>query len=492
MIITDSQAQAGQIAPVVTDNKRLWLHKTWIEEYTLANAIFKRIHIPIQPLSTELSTYFKKNSAETIHARPEQIQAIKHAATHAFTLITGGPGTGKTYTIAQLVAALIQTTPHIHIALAAPTGKAAKRMDESLHHALKKSLKESQLAEAQIEEAQTLHRLLGLGFNQISKYHQQNPLPYDLIIIDEASMLSLTLARQLFEAVSSKSKLILLGDADQLAAVEPGAVLHDISQHPIMQSAICSLKQSQRFANHSGIGQLAEKILAPESNNIDTLEQLFKQHDDISYQIPDRDFYTKLAQPYQNYFDALKSQTISEKPDKLFSYFDDYRILCASKHKAFGTKAINNQLKHIHCRILGYSVDSPYFHGLPLMLCENDYTNNLFNGDIGICLMIEKELGIYFPDRTNPIPLTRLNLQALEIAYALTIHKSQGSEYQHIALTFDPSQNQGLTRELLYTGITRAKHKLTLYTSPQLLAEIAQTPTQRTTGLATFIDKLGD
>lgn len=479
LIVSVEQAKAGIVAPLVYDGQRVWLYRIWQSERQLAQQLTQRHRAPFIAYQVELTPYLEG-------LKPEQQQAVEYAVHHHLTLINGGPGTGKTYTVSRIVRALLAENPAIRIALAAPTGKAAKRMEESLHHALQ-TVQDMNMSI--IKEAQTLHRLLGIGKRHQPQYDHTNPLPYDLIIIDEASMLSVELARYLFDASPPHARLILLGDADQLAAVEPGAVLHDISHHPNLADSVITLRESKRFSSASGIGRLASLSLVERQITETELATLIRQTTDIHCKEISPDLYQQLIEPYQSYFHYVKAldNINSEQVSECFALFDRYRILTAGHHGAFGRIEINRHIRRAHCWAMGYPTEQPVYHGEPLMITANDYHNGLFNGDIGIVLYHQEQYQLYFPHREQPLPLSSLNSAHMETAYALTIHKAQGSEYDRVALCLEPKQTQGLTRELLYTGITRAKRQLDIYASHALLVQIMQSPTYRSTGLSTFL-----
>lgn len=459
--ISLDQALNGDIAPVVSEGDQRWLYRIFRAEADLARHLIIRLgrlaaNIDPSPFLQGL--------------RPAQQQAVLHGLTHRLTLINGGPGTGKTYTVARLVAAIRAENPDIRLALAAPTGKAAQRMSESLAAALGSS-----------HDAQTLHRLLGIGSHGQPQYHAERRLPYDLILIDEASMLSLELARALFAAAAPESRLILLGDADQLAAVEPGAVLHDLARHPLLAPYIVTLTDSQRFAGDSGIGRLAAAVLAGDHDAADTL---LGEHPDLARHASAS--HEALFAPYVPYLQALRDNASIES---CFAAFAHYRILCAGRHGALGVTAINRAMRLAHLRALQRPAHSAWYHGQPLIVTRNDYANQLYNGDIGLCLQSGDDLRLHLPDR-EPLPLSRLNPAHLDSAYAMTIHKSQGSEFDHVALAFDPASRAFASRELLYTGITRARRRLDIYAARATLAHAVATPTRRSTGLDILLSRL--
>lgn len=487
--------------PLVLHGDRLWYYRNYQNEARLAAAIHARLATDGQNADAAAPT-------ADLNLRPEQQRAVALARRCRLTLINGGPGTGKTHTLAHLIAAELHEHPARRIALAAPTGKAANRMEESLARAtahLPAAAQET--VRRATGRARTLHRLLGIGTNGIPQYHAARHLPYDDIIIDEASMLPLELAAALFAATAPDTRLILLGDADQLAAVEPGAILHDLSHHPALQAHRITLHESARFTANSGIGQLAAILGSGETRGarlIAALEAMAvdfppsrrdeaQQHDTpqetpaIHWQpTPSADTYRDLLAPYGDYLALL--QNPAADPQTLLAAYDQYRILCAGHHGALGTTRINAALRLLHQRAHHLDTTHNHYHGLPLMILANDHRQQLYNGDTGICLDSPHGLQLHLPGR-EPVPLARLNPANLADAYALTIHKSQGSEYARVALALDAHSERLLSRELLYTGITRSKGALDLYADAATLSHAADTPTQRSTGLAWHLSR---
>lgn len=475
LVIDTKQAESGAFAPVVYDGGMVWLYRSWSAEHQLAELITARLALPsdVAPCNIETFTY---------KLFPEQAAAVRHAACNHLTLINGGPGTGKTFTVARLVQLLHSSSPDIKIALAAPTGKAAKRMEESL----RASISDSKKSVIPLS-AQTLHRLLGIGTNGAPAYNQNHYLPFDVIIVDEASMLSLDMAYMLFAAVSPTAKLILLGDADQLAAVDPGAVLHDLTRHPMMQDALITLKQSSRFNAEAGVGKIA-KLLQQEGASEELIKpflETLRTSPNIKW-TPDFDLhiYQHLFEPYSDYITALQT---TDDAQQLLERFDQYRILCAGHHGPLGARRINLAMMQLHKMAQQEPLDLNIYHGMPIMITANDYRLDIFNGDIGICLKEHNEFVVFFPGITYPIPLLQINPSKWIPAYAFTIHKSQGSEYNHVAMTL--SQSQHLSKELLYTGITRAKNQLSIYATEAVLGNAIKSPIRRSTGLSILLNK---
>lgn len=465
LLISEDEAQNGAIAPLVFSGNRVWLYRSWKAERQIHALIHQRLHTQTHTQEIALDERF------LAHLNEAQKQAITQSLRSTLTVINGGPGTGKTYTIAHLVAMLTQNMPRI--ALAAPTGKAAKRMEESLHAALISLFPDT--PPPNLAGAQTLHRLLKIDTNGHTPFHENAPLPYDFVIVDEASMLSLEMANRLLSACAAHTHLILLGDIYQLAAVDPGMVLRDILQLPEMRAHTVFLTESKRFNHHSGIAHLANYILGKEADCTPAFTA-----PDINYHLEfTRDFYQHILAPYLPYLEAVRSGADKER---LFALLNAYQILLATHNGALGTRKVNQEARLFARQVLGTS-EQPFFHGQVLMVNTNDKNNQIFNGDIGICLrQDEGHLALALPNKDEAIALTRIPRPHLEDAYALTIHKSQGSEFRRVCLAFDKKQQHILSQELLYTGITRAKEAIDLYCAPELLRYAKDHPIIRHTG----------
>ena len=519
-----------------------WLHRTWQAEFNLAKTIQNILNQPIKPLDI--------NIPDNLNA--QQVQAVKVANENAFSIITGGPGTGKTYTVAQLVIALQQaqadsdaqqalgesatirfSTDSAGLALSAPTGKAAQRMQESLQAAL-----DSAQVEVQLQEAKTIHRLLGIGRDGRPRYHAGNPLGEDIIIVDEASMLGVELANYLVSAIKPGARLILLGDANQLAAVDAGAVLADLCRIDVLQPIHAQLTESRRFHADSGIGKLAAEInkspadmqqvwqllnydeaLQFQSVNIQGINadasDIYAEDLDTSVSnaqlensLSSKKILSKITQNYTQYLNKINlliknpiaksvPETVSLTISDLMSEFNRFRILTAGHNGEWGDHNINDYLTRWHMTQLKLPLGkSPWFHGRPVMVLQNNYELGLFNGDIGICLQTQQKgegsrLEVFFENKTQGIAVNLLNDELIATAYAMTIHKSQGSEFDHIAITFDNSNSRLLSKELIYTAVTRAKQKVSIYSTKRALQKAVQTPTQRYTGLALQFQQKG-
>ncbi|MGX8219988.1 exodeoxyribonuclease V subunit alpha [Psychrobacter celer] len=495
-----------------------WLHRAWQAEFNLAARINTILDQQVTPLKIAIPDNLHEN----------QIKAIDIANKNAFSIITGGPGTGKTYTVAQLVMALQQatesrgaahekikfSTDSASLALAAPTGKAAQRMQESLQAAL-----DAANVELQLQESKTIHRLLGIGCTGRPRYDANNPLGEDIIIVDEASMLGVELANYLVSAVKPGSRLILLGDANQLAAVDAGAVLADLCRIPRLQAIHAELTESRRFTADSGIGKLAYQINKIETdtqaiwqllkydealsfehiNNINSLPTSSANDNAIINSLSNKEKISKTTKHYNSYLNKIKSllqnpieksmpKSVKTTITSLMNTFNQFRILTAGHNGEWGDHYINNYFTQWHLTELKLPLgQNTWFHGRPVMILQNNYELGLFNGDIGFCLQTSDDrsrLEVFFENKEQGIAVNLLNEEVIATAYAMTIHKSQGSEFDHVLITFDNSHARLLSKELIYTAVTRAKKQVTIYSTKHALEKAVQTPTERHTGLA--------
>lgn len=505
-------------APLILDNQQLYLGKYWQFETRLADTILTRLSIPNdtlckETLGADLQRLFPRTSEEV----DWQAIAAATAVLNRFVVISGGPGTGKTATVIRILALLLAQNSHIKIELVAPTGKAAARLAESIQkgkvnpfYTLSES--EKQLIPA---TAKTIHRLLRYS-PQGFYYNKHKRIAVDVLIVDEASMVDLPLMTRLLEAVPAQTQIILLGDKDQLASVEAGSVLSDISAYqqehvysesfiaelaalgvvqttqmhaatvelPPIARCIALLHKSYRFDDHSGIGQAAKWVNARQGKKALYAVLLAEQYPDVTWQEHmdtglDQRVIEWAIQHYRTYLDCDNVATALQ-------HFEKFRILTALRQSAFGVEAIN---QHIISRLmqLSYIQASEEFHGKPIMITHNDYELDLFNGDIGL-LWTEPSnthLYAYFPSHTGEVrKLSIRQLPEHETAFAMTIHKSQGSEFEHLLLILPDEMQQVLTKELIYTGISRAKQRLMVAGNQSTFIQACSKTVQRQSGLA--------
>ncbi len=461
----------------------IYFYRHWQQEWQLAERLAALLNPETAPKAAQVDLS-SENSLKDL-----QIQAIEMAAKSPFSLITGGPGTGKTYTLARIVKALQLAQPNLRVALAAPTGKAAQRMQSVLAN----EFENAKIKNLKVQDAQTIHRLLGLGGRSMPRYHRYEPLPFDLIIIDEGSMLDLALASLLFDAIAVGTRVIILGDADQLAAVDAGAVLADLGESVALKPYRIHLQESNRFKADEGIGLLANGVLRQDETSV--LEAL-TGNEQVQYFDLDKSkknqIFKQLWHGFAAYVACLESLKTATYPlqeasvKALFIAFDQFRVLCAQRFGDFGANAINQVLgEHLQHALNDQNVRSGgWYVGRPVMVTRNDYGLRLSNGDIGVCLADEAgRLWVYFPDRNAPIAATRLPPEQIETAFALTIHKSQGSEFSVVAMVLDANAEEMLTRELIYTAITRAKKCIQVWSDKMLLINAIHKKSNRVSGL---------
>ncbi|MDQ9950010.1 MULTISPECIES: exodeoxyribonuclease V subunit alpha [Acinetobacter] len=515
LAISADQA-TSKVAPCVYDEQGLALYRYWHLEQRLAEQICRLKQQLIQPVSCD--DYLD------LLTDPHQQAALKMVARQGLSIITGGPGTGKTYTLARIIAVLSQAIPHIRVAMAAPTGKAAQRMQEALQNSFNDpKLLESGLVSEELRNqgTQTIHRLLGMGHSQTPRFNQKQPLPYDVIVVDEASMLDLNLATLLFEAVPESCRIILLGDANQLASVDVGAVLADLQQIQALADNRVQLQTSRRFAEGALIGQVAKFIQAQNYQQdhvkvlqrfevdivqVSELKPILLQRDmpdviQLEY-LPEGNhaeveiYYQKLMLGFQGYVKSLKNYLKEERSieqvQNVVKAFDDYRILTAVRHGPFGLQQLNQYAQRWLQQQLSIVTLGGWYVGRPVMMTYNDYQLGISNGDIGLCFEHRtqpQQFEVYFPSLNKWVAANRLP-KSIQSAFALTIHKSQGSEFTHTAVVLDQAAKNLLSQELIYTAITRAKKVVSLLVHQEALLQAFTVRTTRKSGLVQKVNRL--
>lgn len=524
--------------PLVLDGDRLYLRRYWRDEMLVAQAVRERAtrkrEVDQEAVRGWLDMLFA--SQHNVQGPDWQKLACAIALRGSVAIITGGPGTGKTYTVARLLALLFATAPEAgsqRIALAAPTGKAAARLKQSIDKALNEladkvgstlPLRELTL---RMGAARTLHSLLGARPDtRAFAHHRGNPLDVDVLIVDEASMVHLEMMASLLDALPPSATLILLGDKDQLASVEAGAVLGDLCHNAgaggytdatcdyvlaasgeelpdeflgdagaLAQQTVV-LRHSRRFGGP--IGQLAlavnagdavraEAVLRAGEPGVRWIENAQQQH------------VLQLAQSgYGSYLDVLNTghkaglnTNHEEWVRQVLQRFESFRILCAVRDGEWGVAGLNDAVARRLAQAGLLRPNGEWYVGRPVMVTRNDYATNVYNGDIGLTLPDPARPGalrVYFLEGDTVRSVLATRLRNVETAFAMTVHKSQGSEFRHTVLALPRERGAVLTRELVYTGITRASEMFTLVSPPGavLLEAIAQR-THRTSGLRGMI-----
>lgn len=520
----------GDFKPLVLDESgRLYLHRYWKYETALAETIARLAKgsaplVDHQELQKGLTRLFPRNGGVDIDW---QLVAAFAAIRKQLCIISGGPGTGKTRTVVVLLALLLEQHPTIRVALAAPTGKAAARLHEALKQA-KASLPCAQSAKDRLPaEASTIHRLLGsIPDSAFFRHDAENPLPFDAVVVDEASMVDLALMAKLVAAVPDSARLILLGDKDQLASVEAGAVLADLcnggEQHGFsdeflkefkaltgqelpseagagkvseLGDCIIELRKNYRFGDQSGIYLLSRAVNGGDSAK--ALEVLSKPDGSGNSQVcwkplPAPAALKAALKPillsrYQDYLQA-------SNPAEALSALGRFRVLCALRNGPYGVEGLNRLIEEILSEEGLIEKGGLFYAGRPLMIVRNDYNLKLFNGDIGVVLPNEsQELRACFAGPEQTIrDFMPLRLPEHETAYAMTVHKSQGSEFEKVLLVLPGEDSPVLTRELVYTGLTRASKEVELWSDPGIFSTAIRRRISRRSGLREALWKPSD
>ena len=478
LVLQSGLISEQQTTPLKLEGERLYLHRYWFYENRLAEQIEALLRTQITSAENEslVSRYFVALIDETDWQREAAIKSMNQS----FSIITGGPGTGKTTTVVKILALLQERAAKkqrsLHIALAAPTGKAAMRLQESIGLS-KGTLPCSEVIKQRIPETvTTIHRLLGAKPpSPYFKHDAQQPLVYDLVVVDEASMVDLALMSKLVDALKPGSRLILLGDKDQLASVESGAVLADLTA--ALPFNTIELKKSHRFQ-----GEIKDLAVAVNAQAVDKAwEMLNKGTEQVG--LLTEDLIDYIASRYASYL--LK---ISNEEDFLtiFSEFGRFQALCSNRQGEQGVVEINRQVEEKLHRQNKIHLAGHWYVGRPVMMTQNNAAMQLYNGDIGVCLY-DKELGklmVFFLRADHSIKkVLPSRLPEHETVFAMTIHKSQGSEFDECLCVLPESINPVLTKELIYTAITRAKTSLKISSSYAVFSQALQHRVQRTGGL---------
>ncbi len=451
-----------------------------------------------------------------------QQQAVLNSLRHRFSVITGGPGTGKTTTVIKLLAALISKNKNLSVALAAPTGKAALRLTESLLGSLTKIDLNEEVKKLIPTDAMTIHRLLKPLGRSAYYYNEHNKLPIDVLILDEASMVDLSLMSTLISALPQHCQLVLLGDKQQLSSVEAGNLLAELcmpltlltEEQQKQPMYITELKKSYRFDAQGGIGLLAKSVNLGKSAAVDHLlmencllsefetghsaknVQSFVAGNDVLTWVNPKDHSINLIvdqivirqERLLKKIKLLNEENENDTVQTLFSILLDTQLLACVRQGEYGVETLNELVKQRLAQKGLIDWKESHYQSRPILITENAYNIGLFNGDIGLQLNdpISGLLMSYFIDaRGEVIKLFNQKLPAHESVYAMTVHKSQGSEFNHTLLVVPNLEQAGrvLTKQLIYTAITRAKQRFTVYGSKASILAAVKEDTERQSGL---------
>jgi exodeoxyribonuclease V alpha subunit len=524
-VASDGATASGRRAPLVLDAHRLYVARYHDYESRLAAMVAARARrvdpVALPAARARLAQYFPPAAGGTAGEIDWQRVAAAMALTRPLTIVTGGPGTGKTTTVTSVLALLVEAgfEPR-RIRLAAPTGKAARRLAESLA-ASKERLRgigaEPRVLAAIPDQAVTLHRLLCYSPRDNAFEHTEaNPLPVDVVVVDEASMMDLRLAHALFAALPPAARVILLGDKDQLYSVATGMVLGDLcaglAAHfeqarfsrdsaqrlaaltgddfgalvgddvPPLADCLCWLRVSHRFQRRGGIGRLAAGVNA---GHIDEVLAAFAAGSGVKLERADA---VRAVDGIAGAFvPLLAAARRGAGPAEVLAALGRFQVLCALRDGPFGVAGLNHAIER--ALVAGGHADggSVRYPGQPILVDANDYRLGLFNGDVGVVVATAHGLRVAFPAEDGVRLFAPARLPPHGVAYAITIHKSQGSEFDAVAVVLPPDPRAGerrlLTRELLYTALTRARERVTVFANRRELRLAVTTPTLRASGL---------
>lgn len=460
----------------------LYLDRYWQQEVVLCRDLLARADQP-PPVVDEpvLEAGLQRVFGEPTFV--EQRAASARAARQWLTVLTGGPGTGKTTTVAGLLTLLAEQSPdRLRIALTAPTGKAAARLQEAVDQSIAERLDPADRDRLGELQSSTLHRLLGVvrGNSTRFRHHRANRLSYDVIVVDESSMVSLTMMARLVEAVRPDARLILLGDPDQLASVEAGAVLSDLVAGFEAPSggAVIRLRQTHRFGVE--IGTLAEAVRLGDGDAV--LEALRSGSDAIEF--VETDDPPTALQPVL-LAAAMRIRRFAEDGDAggAIDSLNRHRLLCAHRVGPYGVAHWNRLVEHWLSVETGDPLYQPMYVGRPLLVTANDYGLGLYNGDSGVVVGSDDGLRAAISRVRDVASFAPSRLSEVETMHATTIHKSQGSQAGEVTVLLPPVDSRLLTRELFYTAVTRAVDKVRVVGSEAAVREAIERRVQRASGL---------
>jgi exodeoxyribonuclease V alpha subunit len=452
------------------DDNLLYLDRYWLEEQQVCDDVLAMIATNPPEVAPNLDRLFPPGFEE-------QREAAEIALSQGLTVLTGGPGTGKTTTVARLLA-LLAGRSRLRIALAAPTGKAAARLQEAVQLEVGKLEPADQEALAGLH-ATTLHRLLGSRPDTSARFRHNrgNRLPHDVIVVDETSMVSLTMMARLLEAVRPDTRLILVGDPDQLASVEAGAVLADLVDG-LGEAKVASLKTSHRFGE--SIGQLANAIRVGDADR--AVEVLSAGGEHIEW-IETENPAAKLREVLVPQAFRLREAAILGDTATALATLDEHRLLCAHRHGPHGVRYWNHQVERWLTEATGEPIWSAWYAGRPVLVTANDYGLGLYNGDTGVTVVGSDGLRAVIAGAEDPLEFATSRLAEVETMHAMTIHKSQGSQADEVTVLLPPSESRLLTRELFYTAATRAQTRVRLIGSEAQVREAITHRAVRASGL---------
>jgi exodeoxyribonuclease V alpha subunit len=515
-LVADGTDQPGG-KPLRLAGGLLYLERYWQQEELVRVQLQQRFAAPLPEIDqTRLSTALRRLFDHEGLAPDEQDRQQLAAAVSALgrvTVLAGGPGTGKTTTVARLLAILRdQPEPALRIALAAPTGKAAARLEEAVRAAAAQLAPQDQHRLGDLT-ASTLHRLLGWLPSNRSRFRHDatNQLPHDVVIVDEMSMVSLTMMARLLEAVRPSARLILVGDPDQLSSVEAGAVLADIARAPGLADAdlgrrlldlglirdtdpapvhgVVQLTHTWRFGG--AIDALAQTIRTADADA--AIEVLRSGADDVQFREVDLESAAAessaralagMAAQVRKAGEAMLTAAKCGDVAGALAALDQHRLLCAHRRGPYGVLRWGLELERwLTESIPGYGEDGEWYVGRPLLVTANDYEMSLYNGDTGVIVDTPAGVRAAFARGAAPALYPPVRLDAIQTVHAMTVHRAQGSQFDTVSFVVPPPDSPLLTRELLYTAVTRARRQVNLLGSEEAIRRAVLRPANRASGL---------
>ena len=492
------------VRPLVIDGSRLYLQRTYHLERSVASDIGARAGTADDDRDPDaVDAALDAIFGPTDPGAPDLQRVAAHTAlTHHLTVLAGGPGTGKTHTIARILAAALHLASTngrtLDIALTAPTGKAASRMTEALHGAAEIALRDGVIDAAVAERlksqtARTIHQLLGAIPNKGFRRNADNPLPHDLVIIDETSMVSLPMMAALLAAVRPQASLLLVGDPNQLASIEAGTVMSDLvgptgpgsEERPDRPLAgrVVTLSKQYRHDEDSAIGDLA---LAIKAGDADATISLLDGPSSTVRWVREADG-PGIAGIAGLVVDQAEATILAARQGDAPAALDamcEIKVLAATRHFALGLYDWTDRVEgDLTARLADLRTSNRWYVGRPVLITQNDHANDLRNGDTGVVVRHDDGIAVAFPAGEDVRYVPTVKLDRIDTWWAMTIHKSQGSEFPHAVVSLPPASSPILTRELLYTGVTRGKKHVTIVGSEEALRAAIARPITRASGL---------
>lgn len=483
-IISDNEEVFGTVGtPFIIKEGSIYINR--IEKYELSFLQLLKDRLEVGGLSGYDFPKIKQEleSSLSYPLEGDRLSAIEKALKHNFLIVSGGPGTGKTTTVISIIRAL-KLIGLDNILLAAPTGRAAKRVTESIN---------SQLSDEDDlnAEAFTLHKLLGISPNMNRpKFNRDRKLPCDALVVDEASMVDIHMMYRLFDALNPETKLILVGDKDQLPSVEAGALLGDFLynyENPKhrMSDLIVVLKTFYR--SNRVIIDLASRVIKGDENGV--FEFLEEARSEVKYsEIPAFEIViSDIIKRYNNEVKPFKIpvtqyNSVKKEIESVFNMYKSFTVLTPSRKGLYGTYSLNRQVRNhfsSNCK--------QFYHGEPIMITKNDYVNKLFNGDRGVIFEFNSSLYAFFEEGEDYKVVSISKLIDYETSYVGTVHKSQGSEFNSVMIVIPEGSERLLTREILYTALTRAKDEVLLFSNKEEIVKAVTKKIVRHSGIRDFL-----